>query len=82
MRAPDTERGSDGRERDPICPWCYLGKRRLQRALSAEPGTTAEVHWRAFQLNPDMPVEGVDLEVEVCSIVREQLGGRHLYVVW
>jgi len=45
---------------DPICPWCLIGKRRLERALRErlEPGLT--VRWRAFQLNPDMPREGMD----------------------
>jgi predicted DsbA family dithiol-disulfide isomerase len=44
---------------DVICPWCYIGKRRLERALAAEmPGSIA-VGWRPFQLNPDMPAEGM-----------------------
>lgn len=44
---------------DPICPWCYIGKRRLERALAAEPQPGLTVLWRPFQLNPDMPVEGI-----------------------
>jgi predicted DsbA family dithiol-disulfide isomerase len=39
---------------DVVCPWCYLGKRRLESAL-AERGGPAEVTWRAFQLQPDAP---------------------------
>ncbi len=39
---------------DVVCPWCYLGKRRLEAAL-AELGGEAEVTWRAFQLQPDAP---------------------------
>jgi predicted DsbA family dithiol-disulfide isomerase len=43
---------------DPVCPWCYIGKRRLDQALALRPELQAEVSWRPFQLNPDMPREG------------------------
>ena len=45
---------------DVICPWCYVGKRRLEAALGA-PGMPGQVSlaWRPFQLNPDMPAEGI-----------------------
>jgi predicted DsbA family dithiol-disulfide isomerase len=47
---------------DAICPWCYIGKRHLERALAilAEEGLSFRVHWNPFQLNPDMPKEGRD----------------------
>jgi predicted DsbA family dithiol-disulfide isomerase len=47
---------------DAICPWCYIGKRQLERALPilAQEGLQFTVHWNPFQLNPDMPREGVD----------------------
>jgi len=45
---------------DPICPWCYIGKVRLDRALEARPHHTLDLHWRPFQLNPDMPAGGMD----------------------
>jgi len=45
---------------DPICPWCLIGKRRLERALHERPEPGLTVRWRAFQLNPDMPREGMD----------------------
>src|SRR5271168_2256007 len=47
---------------DAICPWCYVGKRQLERAIPilARDGLHFEVHWHAFQLNPDMPETGVD----------------------
>ncbi|MGE3934559.1 MAG: DsbA family oxidoreductase, partial [Rhodospirillaceae bacterium] len=45
---------------DTICPWCYIGKRRLDRALQARPHIAVEIGWRPFQLNPDMPPEGRD----------------------
>jgi predicted DsbA family dithiol-disulfide isomerase len=46
---------------DLICPWCYIGKRRLEAALRELPSDTrASVVWRPFQLNPDMPPQGTD----------------------
>ena len=42
---------------DVICPWCFIGKRRLEKALN---GRAATVRWHPFQLNPDMPQEGID----------------------
>ena len=45
---------------DTICPWCYVGKRRFERALDARPNAVTSITWRAFQLNPDMPAEGAD----------------------
>lgn len=48
---------------DVICPWCFIGKRRLERALREKPQTDIDIHWRAFQLNPDMPVQGMPRQV-------------------
>ncbi|MEJ1995903.1 MAG: DsbA family oxidoreductase [Limibacillus sp.] len=45
---------------DTVCPWCFIGKRRLERALEGVQPEEVEIHWRAFQLNPDMPAEGMD----------------------
>lgn len=44
---------------DVICPWCWIGKRRLEQALAGFPVGTATVTWHPFQLNPGMPVEGM-----------------------
>ncbi len=44
---------------DVVCPWCYIGKARLDRAL-AEAGNPFAIRWQPFLLNPDMPSEGVD----------------------
>ena len=44
---------------DVVCPWCYVGKRRLERALT-EFGGDVRVTWRPFQLNPTMPQAGID----------------------
>ena len=47
---------------DSICPWCFVGKRRLDLALPilAAEGLTFNVEWLPYQLNPDMPDEGLD----------------------
>jgi predicted DsbA family dithiol-disulfide isomerase len=46
---------------DIICPWCYIGKRRIERALEqVDFANRIEIIWRPFQLNPTMPKEGVN----------------------
>ena len=45
---------------DVVCPWCYLGWRRLQTALAERPQVRAEITWRPYQLAPDLPEAGVD----------------------
>ncbi len=54
---------------DLVCPWCYLGKRRLTDALTAVRGPS-HVRWVPFQLNPAMPEEGMALE----DYLRERFG--------
>jgi predicted DsbA family dithiol-disulfide isomerase len=44
---------------DLVCPWCFLGIRRLRRTLRARPDILAEIQWRPFLLNPDIAREGV-----------------------
>ena len=46
---------------DIVCPWCYVGKRRMERALAQlNGGAQARITWRPFQLNPTMPLDGMD----------------------
>jgi len=45
---------------DPVCPWCYVGKKRMETALAARPEMQIDLAYRVFQLNPDMPREGMD----------------------
>ncbi|MDZ4741201.1 MAG: DsbA family oxidoreductase [Alphaproteobacteria bacterium] len=45
---------------DPVCPWCYIGKRRLERAVRLRPHISFEIRWRPFQLDPTTPPEGYD----------------------
>ena len=45
---------------DVICPWCFLGKRRLDKAIALLDGIDIMVRWRPFALDPAIPVEGMD----------------------
>ncbi len=45
---------------DLTCPWCHLGWRRLVAALANRPQAQLQVHWRPYQLNPDVPANGID----------------------
>lgn len=45
---------------DPVCPWCLIGKARLDRALEARPDHPFAIAWHPFQLNPTMPPQGMD----------------------
>ncbi len=57
---------------DVVCPWCYLGKKRLEKAIAEVAGDLAvSVTFRPYQLNPDMPPEGVDHKKHLS----EKLGG-------
>ncbi len=56
---------------DTVCPWCYVGKRRFERALRSRPGARVEIAWRPFLLNPDIPVEGIDRD----SYLDRKFGG-------
>ena len=45
---------------DPVCPWCYIGKSRLDRAIDRMGTGSVPLTWRPFLLNPDIPAGGVD----------------------
>ena len=45
---------------DSVCPWCYIGKRRLEQALALRPHIRPEITWQVFLLNPEIPPEGLD----------------------
>ncbi|MEM9551927.1 MAG: DsbA family oxidoreductase [Pseudomonadota bacterium] len=57
---------------DPICPWCYIGKTHLDVALEREPDHPFVIEWHPFQLNPDMPSEGMDRR----DYLETKFGGR------
>jgi predicted DsbA family dithiol-disulfide isomerase len=65
---------------DTVCPWCFIGKRRLERAL-AEKGAEPKVFigWRPFQLNPDMPAEGMDRKDYLAAKFGGEEGAQKVY---
>ena len=60
---------------DVVCPWCYIGKRHVEQAISQwrakHPGAAVNVRWHPFQLNPDLPLEGTDRK----AYLEEKFGG-------
>ncbi|OLP43633.1 DsbA family oxidoreductase [Rhizobium oryziradicis] len=58
---------------DVVCPWCYVGKARLELAIAeVQDEVGIDINWRPYQLNPDYPPEGVDQQVELAK----KLGGK------
>jgi predicted DsbA family dithiol-disulfide isomerase len=57
---------------DPICPWCYIGKTHLDKALADHPDHPFAIEWHPFQLNPDMPAIGMDRR----EYLETKFGGR------
>lgn len=53
---------------DLVCPWCYVGKRRLERALAARPELRTAITWLPYQLSPDLPREGRDRQEHYATI--------------
>lgn len=45
---------------DPVCPWCFIGQKRLDKAIYATPEVDVTVRWRPFQLDPTIPAGGID----------------------
>ena len=45
---------------DVVCPWCYIGKHRLEAAIASSPGITIDINWRPYFLNDWIPREGID----------------------
>ena len=45
---------------DTVCPWCFIGKRKLERAIAMRPEIEFDIRWRAYRLDPNVPREGVD----------------------
>lgn len=64
---------------DFVCPWCYLGVRRLLRALALRPDDLFEINWRPFLLNPDIPREGLSRPDYVQRKYGGEERGRRLY---
>ena len=52
---------------DTVCPWCYIGKKRLENALNKYKNLVIKQTWRPFQLNPGMPPDGMDRQEYLIS---------------
>jgi predicted DsbA family dithiol-disulfide isomerase len=57
---------------DTVCPWCFLGKRRFEAALARRPHAEPRVVYRPFELNPDLPQEGVDRAAFLAARINDQ----------
>lgn len=66
---------------DTICPWCFVGKRRLEKAMAQRPALEFEITWRPFQLNPEMPESGMDRETYVTTKFGGNEQARQFYKV-
>jgi predicted DsbA family dithiol-disulfide isomerase len=60
---------------DVVCPWCFIGKRRLERALALRPDIPVEVRFRPYFLNPWVPREGMSREAYLTT----KFGSRERY---
>ena len=52
---------------DTVCPWCFIGKRRLEKAMASRPELDLDIVWRPFQLNPNMPAGGMDRQAYLAN---------------
>lgn len=66
---------------DLVCPWCYIGWRRLRRAIAERPAARPEIRWRPFQLNPDMPAGGMDRQLYLHAKFGSRERARQIYGV-
>jgi predicted DsbA family dithiol-disulfide isomerase len=57
---------------DVVCPWCYLGWRRVKAAVALRPDIEAKLIWRPYQLDPTLPEEGVDRRAYMASKFKDQ----------
>lgn len=64
---------------DPVCPWCFIGKRRLERFLADHPVPDLRIRWRVFQLNPGMPAEGMDRRAYIVAKFGDEESVRQIY---
>jgi predicted DsbA family dithiol-disulfide isomerase len=64
---------------DVICPWCFIGKRRLERALRTRGDEDVSISWRAFQLNPDMPPGGMPRDAYLAAKFGNPANAARLY---
>jgi predicted DsbA family dithiol-disulfide isomerase len=66
---------------DTVCPWCFIGKKRLENALASRPQITAKPNWKPFLLNPEMPTEGIDRTAYLIKKFGSEARINHIYGV-
>ena len=64
---------------DTICPWCYIGKKRLDRAISKFSQEEFKITWRPFQLNPNMQADGMERKEYLISKFGSEDGAKTVY---
>ncbi len=64
---------------DTICPWCYIGKRKFERALETRADLAVEISWRPFQLNPHMPAGGMDRDAYLATKFGDETRAGQIY---
>src|ERR1700759_4637506 len=62
---------------DTVCPWCFIGKRRLAKAMAARPDIAFDVRWRPYQLDPTVPAGGHDRQ----AYMRAKFGDDPMKIV-
>lgn len=62
---------------DVVCPWCYIGKRRLEGAIALSPDVEVNINWRPYFLNPWIPREGIDRQ----TYLETKFGSAERYAV-
>jgi predicted DsbA family dithiol-disulfide isomerase len=62
---------------DTVCPWCFIGKRRLMRAMEQRPGVVFDVKWRPYRLDPSVPKGGMDRQ----AYMRAKFGDDPMKIV-
>ena len=61
---------------DPICPWCFIGKTNLEKALAGKVNLIFNISWHPFQLNPEMPAQGMERR----TYLETKFGGKEAAV--
>ena len=64
---------------DTVCPWCFIGKKRLEMALAARPNIRVKQNWKPFLLNPEMPPEGIDQTAYLIKKFGSEARINHMY---
>ena len=64
---------------DTVCPWCYLGKRRLEMALQFMPNISPKITWSSFLLNPNVPLGGIDHQDYLHARIGNEIRANQIY---